>query len=659
MFLAEKMDIVSILVLKKDVDAVLQEIARVGLLHPARFEDVESWAGSLASFEASAGFAACSAMQQRIARLLGGLFPECRRQALLRPHEIQPGSLTELEMALPPLETNLLPLLSEHEAAESRLNELHSVRKKNEALLESGYPLAQLGQSLYLTSMTGMIDEGHLEKLKNLLGHVPALVVPSEKEKKELRILCIVLRKDREVLEHALKAVSFRELAGSEEFSKLSGTDGTQEDVHALEQKCGLLADQIDSARRSATPELAGLLAKLEAAMLILHVRNMCKTTAHSCVLAGWVPRANTHELVNAVAAKTGAHVHVEVVPAEDLGQVAEGSVTVPVLFSHPKFLKPFEVFIETYGMPSYKMIDPTLFAFLAFLVMFGMMFGDLGHGIVLVLAGLMVMAKFPPLRDIGKLLMYCGASASVFGLLFGSVFGVETLIPALWVRPVERIEIVFAAAVALGVLMLSGGVILNTIHAIRTRSLRIHFFENTGPLGGIIYWIGIVMVVKLVSSSMNPESLGIESLVFCALLLLFFLKGPARRILRGKGPFFPEGVLTYMIESAVEVLELLMGYLANTVSFIRVAAFGLAHTGLLIAVFGISDIVAHWPGGTLISALVLVLGNVFVIVFEGAIVTIQILRLEYYEFFGKFFKEFGVKYQPVRYADAFVDSTG
>jgi len=656
-FLAEKMDIISILVLKKDIDAAAEAIAQTGLLHPARIEDVEDRAGDLAPFESAGTVAAYSALRQRMARLLGNSFEECRRMALASAQDIRPGSLTELETALPLIEANVLPLLSAYEAAESSLNELRTGRSKHESLLALGYPLAQLGQSVYLNGVAGIIEEEQLEKLKSLLGPAPSLVFPYEKEKRALRVLCIVLRKDQALLEQALKSVSFQELAGMEEFAKVS--DGLQENIRALEQECDTLAGQLNAAREKVMPELTGLLGKLDAAILVLHLRDMCKTTAHSCVLAGWVPRANTHELVNAVAAKTGTHVHVEVVPAEDLGQVAGGSVTVPVLFSHPKFLKPFEVFIETYGMPSYKMIDPTLFAFMAFLVMFGMMFGDLGHGIVLVLAGLMVMAKFTPLRNIGKLLMYCGASASVFGLLFGSVFGVETLIPALWVRPVERIEIVFAAAVGLGVMMLSGGVILNTIHAIRTRSLSIHFFENTGPLGGIIYWIGIVMVAKLVSSSMNPESLGVEFLLFCAFLLLFFLKGPARRIVRRESPLFPEGVLTYIIESAVEVLELLMGYLANTVSFIRVAAFGLAHTGLLIAVFGISDIVARWPAGTVFAALVLIVGNVFVIVFEGAIVTIQILRLEYYEFFGKFFKEFGVKYRPVRYADAFVDSAG
>jgi V/A-type H+-transporting ATPase subunit I len=96
-----------------------------------------------------------------------------------------------------------------------------------------------------------------------------------------------------------------------------------------------------------------------------------------------------------------------------------------------------------------------------------------------------------------------------------------------------------------------------------------------------------------------------------------------------------------------VEIMEILMGYLANTVSFIRVAAFGLAHAGLFIAVFSLADVVSSKPGGMVLSGIVLVLGNALIIALEGLVVTIQALRLEYYEFFGKFFKGLGSKYEP------------
>jgi V/A-type H+-transporting ATPase subunit I len=106
-------------------------------------------------------------------------------------------------------------------------------------------------------------------------------------------------------------------------------------------------------------------------------------------------------------------------------------------------------------------------------------------------------------------------------------------------------------------------------------------------------------------------------------------------------------------MESIVEIMEILMGYLANTVSFIRVAAFGLAHAGLFIAVFSLAHMISSKPGGVVFSGVVLVLGNILIIALEGLVVTIQALRLEYYEFFGKFFKGLGSRYEPARLVGA------
>jgi V/A-type H+-transporting ATPase subunit I len=130
--------------------------------------------------------------------------------------------------------------------------------------------------------------------------------------------------------------------------------------------------------------------------------------------------------------------------------------------------------------------------------------------------------------------------------------------------------------------------------------------------------------------------------------LVLFFLQGPILKILGRRRSAFPDGPGTYVMEGLVGILEILMGYLANTVSFIRIAAFGLAHAGLFVAVFSLAELVAEKPGGTVASWVILILGNVVIILLEGLVVTIQALRLEYYEFFSKFFKSSQAEYKPV-----------
>jgi len=652
-FFAEKMDRVSFLVLKTHADAVLDEILKSGVMQPARIEEAEPWASGLPAATSGRTMTDLLAIRQRLAHLLGSRFEECRAGMFAGTGPIALEGIKEIEDALEHVEEELLPLMSAHANSETRLTELRAARAKHGSLLESGVPLAALGKSKYLTFTAGTVDERNLVPLKEALARVPAVAVPYEKRKTGWQVLCVALQHDREEFEAVLKAMSFREGPGTDELLKAAEFMDVMGDSRALEEECGALALKVEETRERLMSELAVLMGKSEAALLLARTREMSRSTGQSCVLTGWVPARCVPELVSAVEARVGNRAVVERVAAEEADREAGGKVNVPVLLDHAKFLRPFEWVVETYGVPSYRMIDPTAISFIAFLFMFGMMFGDIGHGSVLVLGGAALGAKMPAWRSLSMALVYCGISSCAFGLLFGSVFGVETLVPALWVHPVEGINTLFGAAVLFGMVFLSCGIVLNTINAIRTHTLGWKCLDSAGPLGGVIYWLGIVIVARLLSSSMDAASLGIELTAFLALLGLFFVKEPVLRLFHRERPLFPGGVVTCLIEGAVEVLELLMGYLANTLSFIRVAAFGLAHVGLLVAVFGISDLASQWPAGTVFQALILVLGNAVVIVFEGAVVTIQILRLQYYEFFSRFFNEFGVKYSPVRYAGA------
>jgi V/A-type H+-transporting ATPase subunit I len=204
-----------------------------------------------------------------------------------------------------------------------------------------------------------------------------------------------------------------------------------------------------------------------------------------------------------------------------------------------------------------------------------------------------------------------------------------------------------FKAAIAFGVVMVSLGIVLNVVNSLRSHSFWENFFDKSGPLVGVVYWAGIGIVLKLVMSNGGSPNPGIFYGLFIVPLVLFALRGPLLKLMRKRRRAFSDGIGTYVMESVVEIMEILMGYLANTISFIRVAAFGLAHAGLFVAVFALAEAVAGKPGGILLSWLVLIVGNVVIILLEGLVVTIQALRLEYYEFFGKFFKGLGSKYEP------------
>jgi len=659
MLVAEKMNRVSIVIMKEDMEAVLEEIAKAGVLHLSRIDEIDKWAKELESLGVEKLSNEYLKRQRKLQSLIEEISPDALRKSYGRQEEVSLIELSEIDDAVDKIEGNLEPLLSARRRLTERLSELRSILTQLEALIPSGLPVRSLMRSTFLCSAIGLIDEGQLTRLQTLLKSVPSMVFPYHKEGGELHVVCVVLRKDKAALDRSLRGVSFRETDLPEDLRKVSADIESKVtgEVGAHEEELAQVTRDIEAAREAVVPELVAVLRQVEAAMLLLRIRDYCKVTDRTCLFCGWVPREKSAELVSATKQQTGGRSIVDVVEAEDIDEVKSGIVEVPVKFKHPPFLRPFQMLISGYGIPSYRMIDPTIFVAVTFLIMFGMMFGDVGHGLVLLAAGIVLAARYKKFADVGKLVAYCGVSSVIFGILYGSLFGLETVLPTVWVKPLEGISDLFKVAIGLGVVVVSLGILLNVVNSLRTHSFLENFFDKSGPLVGVIYWAGVGIAVKFMMSSGRFPNPAIFFGLFIAPLVVFFLKGPILRVIGKRERAFPEGIATYVMEGLVEILEILMGYLANTVSFIRVAAFGLAHAGLFVAVFSLAEVVSSAPGGALLSWVVLVLGNILVILLEGLVVTIQAIRLQYYEFFGKFFEDVGSKYEPVSLVGSVVGS--
>ena len=125
------------------------------------------------------------------------------------------------------------------------------------------------------------------------------------------------------------------------------------------------------------------------------------------------------------------------------------------------------------------------------------------------------------------------------------------------------------------------------------------------------------------------------------------FLSEPMTRLVEGHRPVFENGFFAAIIEGIVEVLEVVSTYISNSVSFVRVGAFALSHAVLSYIIFMLTDMVG---GGFSVGGLaVTILGNAVIIILEGMIVAIQVIRLQYYEFFSKFFTETGKEFKPFK----------
>jgi len=288
------------------------------------------------------------------------------------------------------------------------------------------------------------------------------------------------------------------------------------------------------------------------------------------------------------------------------------------MVLQNPWWARPFELFAGMLGTPAGDEADPSRVVAVLVPLLFGYMFGDVGQGLVLLLAGLLLQRRWPLLR----ILVANGTSSMLFGFVFGSVFGREDVIPALWVHPIDQPLPVLAVPLVAGVLVLLLGLVLNALESWWRGDLRRWLQVDAAVL---------VMYLSLLAVLFLPGSLAVTGFA-----LAWYVAGS----LYGNGT----RLLVRAAASAGSLVEQLMQLLINTISFVRVGAFALAHAGLSLAF----TIMAESTGSLVAGLLIMLLGNVIVILLEGLVVTIQTTRLILFEFFIRFLRSSGRTFRPL-----------
>jgi V/A-type H+-transporting ATPase subunit I len=292
-----------------------------------------------------------------------------------------------------------------------------------------------------------------------------------------------------------------------------------------------------------------------------------------------------------------------------------------PLVLVNPRWARPFELFARLLGMPGANEADPSQFLALIAPLLFGYMFGDVGQGLVLLLVGLHLRRRLPPMG----LLVPGGVAAMGFGLLFGSVFGMEDLIPPLWVSPLERPLPVLIVPVIGGAVILLLGLVLNGLEAAWRGAARPWWRSEAGL---ILLYVSVLGVAGGVAVD--------ASMIGIAAGLLWYVVGRAL----GAREHLLNGLAAGLGSLAESALQLGI----NTVSFARVGAFALAHSGLGAATVGLAEVAEHPLG----AGLILVIGNLLVIALEGLVVSIQTTRLVLFEFFVRFLRGEGRVFEPL-----------
>lgn len=429
--------------------------------------------------------------------------------------------------------------------------------------------------------------------------------------------------------------------------------EGTPLDaIHFLEDKINTLQAAINSIRKQMSDLLAARQEDLSSAYRSLeifstnfNVRKLAACTKQNVntfyIICGWMSNRDAAAFQKEISDDKKTFCFME----DDHNNIMSKP---PTKLHNPKLFKPFEMFIQMYGLPEYNEIDPTILIGITYSFLFGFMFGDVGQGMCLLFGGLLLYRLKK--MNLAAILSCCGFFSTIFGFLFGSFFGFEDVIRAVWLRPMEhmtslpfigKLNTVFIAAISIGMGIILMTMVLNIINSIRFHDPEKTLFDTNGT-AGLVFYASLVLTIVLYMTK-NPVPAAILLVIMFGIpLAVMFFKEPLTNLVERKAQIMPKEKGMFVVQGFFELFEVLLSYFSNTLSFVRVGAFAVSHAAMMEVVLMLSGAEAGNP-----NWLVVILGNLFVCGMEGLIVGIQVLRLEYYELFSRFYRGTGREFKP------------
>ena len=540
-------------------------------------------------------------------------------------------SLEDIKNILEQNSNNLENIEIELKEKKKRIEEIENQKQILKYWENFHVKLEDLYNLRYMRFRYGKVSKENYEKIVNDLEDINAIVLKLGEKDETVWLLYFT------TTNYSKQADSFFNIAKFERVWIEKTLIGEPlEAVKKLDEEEKILTKQIqelETQKIQQKSELEQLIPKINQELeLYLKINTVKRYMAHDTkgnfYVVGWLPLSNLEEMIPQLEKEDEIEY---VVKAHD-----EVASTPPTHLKNNRLFKPFEVLVEMYGLPNYTEIDPTKFVAITAFLMFGFMFGDVGQGLIILLFGLFMKRKKSAL---GPVFCFGGISSMIFGVLYGSVFGKEDIIPQLLISPMDNIQTMLMAGIGTGAVLIIIAMILNVINAIKNNDKAKVLFDSNG-LAGIVFYVTVL--VAIVGFAIKGEwiiSAGIIGALVVIPLILIFMKEPLTKWIDKK----KQVEKSSFVEKFFEMFEMLLSFVSNTISFVRLAAFAINHVGLCMAIYILADMVGE--SGNIIVAII---GNGIVIVLEGLIVAIQVLRLEYYELFSRFYTGDGREYQPI-----------
>lgn len=505
-------------------------------------------------------------------------------------------------------------------------------------------------QFRYIQYRFGRISlESHHRLERYLMEDLDAVFVESTRDDSYVYGAYFVSSGEAQKVDAVFRSLHFERIQLPDEFECTP-----DEACHQLKKQVASLQEQIDSITQSLrtmltdqAPDLVASRNRLEELATNFDVRKLAARVDDNkedyYILCGWMAEDDVDKFLQEIKEDDKVFVVVEEDRDNYFGEP-------PTKLENPKLFKPFEMFISMYGLPAHNEMDPTIFVALTYSFIFGVMFGDVGQGLCLVMGG-GLLYHFKKIALAG-IISTAGIFSTIFGVLFGSFFGFEDVIPALWLQPIKhmttlpflgKLNTIFIVAVAFGMLVIIVSIVLNIVNAFRAHDSEAAWFDANG-IAGLVFYASVVAVIVLFMTGHKTPAGFVLAIMFGVPLLLILLKEPLMRKIQKRSDKMEESTGMYLVQGFFELFEMLLSYFSNTLSFVRIGAFAVSHAAMMEVVLMLAGAESGSPNWVIV-----VLGNIFVCGMEGLVVGIQVLRLEYYEMFSRFYKGSGREFKPYK----------
>jgi len=674
----QRMQRLSAVVLHADADVLTRKLLDAGIMDFIDVLENEENLGLKSGSLRSAGTAEngqqsgehesqLSDLRRRIEMFLQDAGLPLPRESSIRTDSRSTPDLERIGRRLDQLAADIQQVRDSQQAVQQ---EIHRLTELQNQLALFGDITEIVPAGSYVDVQAGLIGKSRYSSLQSGLKPYPAYLHRSPElsdDQYEYPVLLISMSRDRQRIDELLDRVQWKSITVPPEFRGLKGeaVGEISGRIAAAKKRQKELADSARNLTVKLQPELEEAWREIRLGQLLRSMELHYGTTRETVLFSGWIPARLRGQTERIIRETVGDRCALEWTEPEKNRSI--DSSQVPVLMEHKRILLPFQWLVQNYSIPRYGSIDPTVLVTVTYLLMFGLMFGDAGHGAVLLLVGLLLSRRRRSAGEndtalkLGKLIAWCGAAAVVTGALFGSYFGYSWL-PPLWFdyhgivsghgggsspALVSSIYDILGITIRFGVAVIVFGIALNCVNRFRRRDWLGLVFDHGGLLGLWFYLGGTAAAFQFVASGYSSLPSGPQLVLTVGLpALLFLLKAPLEQLRHGEGSrsIRLKHIPSFIMEWVVELLELFTSYLSNTLSFMRIAGLGIAHVSLMTAFFQIAGSIAS-PAA---SVAVLIAGNAVVIVLEGLSAGIQALRLHYYEFFSRYFSGSGRIYRPV-----------